>query len=54
MYVNKFELFLRNPMSENFDTQKQKVIKFGEMWREFDWTRSLNQKRDEDSASDSD
>jgi hypothetical protein len=42
-------------MSESFDVQKQKVIKFGEMWREFDWTRRLHQKQSsQETDTDSD
>jgi len=45
----------RNPMWEQFDVQKQKVIGFGNMWKEYDWTRSLAAAaKNDSSSSDSD
>jgi len=47
---------MRNPAWEQFDEQKRKVIQFGGMWSEFDWTKSLkaSRKTRDSSASDSD
>jgi len=36
---------MRNPPWEQFDEQKRKVIQFGGMWAEFDWTKTLKQSR---------
>jgi len=44
----------RNPMWEQFDAQKQKVIGFGNMWKDFDWTKTLAPAKDDSSSSDSD
>ena len=43
---------MRNPPGESFQEQKAKVIQFGENWRKFDWTRSLNQRKEDSSDSD--
>jgi len=46
---------MRNPPWEQFDEQKKKVIQFGGMWAEFDWTKTLKQSRGRDrSDSESD
>lgn len=44
---------MRNPPWEQFDQQKAKVIQFGEMWRQFDFTKVYQQKKRENSSSDS-
>jgi len=44
---------MRNPPWEQFDQQKAKVIQFGEMWRQFDFTKVYKQKKRENSSSDS-
>jgi len=41
----------RNPMWEQFEAQKQKVIGFGEMWKAFDWTGRLAKSKDISSSS---
>ena len=45
---------MRNPPWEQFDQQKAKVIQFGEMWRQFDFTKVYKQKKRENSSSESD
>eukprot|EP00092_Neocalanus_flemingeri_P033318 GFUD01036233.1.p1 GENE.GFUD01036233.1~~GFUD01036233.1.p1 ORF type:complete len:820 (+),score=317.06 GFUD01036233.1:41-2500(+) len=46
---------MRNPPWEQFDEQKRKVIQFGGMWAQFDWTKSLKQTKSGDiTDSDSD
>ncbi len=45
----------RNPAWEQFDVQKRKVIEFSTMWKDFDWTKRLQERGgDSDSSSDSD
>jgi len=45
---------MRNPPWEQFDEQKRKVIEFGGMWSEFDWTKSLKSSRNKDTSDSSD
>jgi len=46
---------MRNPAWEQFDEQKRKVIQFGGMWAQYDWTKSLKPSRARNSSeSDSD
>ena len=45
---------MRNPPWEQFDDQKRKVIEFGGMWSEFDWTKSLKSSRNKDTSDSSD
>jgi len=43
----------RNPAWQQFEEQKKKVIDFSSMWKDYDWTKKLQNKQDSDS-SDSD
>ena len=43
----------RNPAWEGFDAQKRKVIEFSSMWKEYDWTKRFQTKKDESSSSSS-
>ena len=46
---------MRNPPTEQFQEQKMKVIKFGNVWKEFDWTKDLHpEKKTSAASSDSD
>lgn len=45
---------MRNPPWEQFEEQKRKVIQFGSMWSEFDWTKSLQASQARGDSSDSD
>ena len=47
---------MRNPPTEQFQEQKMKVIKFANVWKEFDWTKDLHpaKKRTAASSDDSD
>jgi len=45
---------MRNPPMEQFTEQKMKVIKFANMWKEFDWTKELHPAKKEVASSDSD
>jgi len=45
---------MRNPPWEQFEEQKRKVIQFGGMWSEFDWTKSLKSNRNKDTSDSSD
>jgi len=45
---------MRNPAWEQFEEQKRKVIQFGSMWAEFDWTKSLKPSKARGDSSDSD
>ena len=46
---------MRNPPTEQFQEQKLKVIKFANIWKEFDWTKDLHPaKKTAAASSDSD
>ena len=46
---------MRNPPTEQFQEQKMKVIKFANVWKEFDWSKELHpQKQAAAGSSDSD
>ena len=46
---------MRNPPTEQFQEQKMKVIKFANVWKEFDWTKDLHPaKKTSAASSDSD
>jgi hypothetical protein len=45
--------FWRNPRRENFEAQKSKVLAFGAMWKEYDFTRKRSKHQDSSSSSSS-
>ena len=45
---------MRNPPTEQFQEQKMKVIKFANVWKEFDWTKDLHPAKKSTAASSDD
>ncbi len=39
----------RKPHRENFDAQREKVLKFAELWKPYDWTARLKASKTDDS-----
>ncbi len=37
----------RKPHKENFETQREKVLKFARMWKPFDWTHKIQRMEEE-------
>ena len=42
--------YWRKPRREQFEDQRQKVLKFAEMWKPYDWTQRLKSQEDGDKT----